>query len=89
MKKQTQTITFILGLVLFIISIIIPYDSLEFILGAFRPVGLTSIFICPILGIIGTIFAIKNKDFLFLILNIIQILAFPMTIFVVYLIFGL
>lgn len=88
MKKQSQRITFILGLVLFIISVIIPYDSLEFILGALRPVGLTSIFICPILGIIGTIFAIKNKDLLFLILNMIQILAFPITMIVGYLIFG-
>lgn len=50
---------------------------MEFLLGqGLRPLGLVSLFINPILGLIGGIFSYKNKEWLYLILNIIIIFSF-------------
>lgn len=88
MKKQIEKSTFILGIIIIFISIIIPYDSLEKILGkGLRPLGLATLYICPVLGLIGMIYSIKNKNIPFIILNIILILSFPITTFLGYLIY--
>lgn len=80
MKKQIEIPVFILGLVIWLISLFLPVHSLEFMLGnGLRPIGLATIFICPILGIIGMIFSIKNKNIILSFLNILLILAFPIT----------
>ena len=64
---------------------ILPVDSLEFILGnGLRPLGLATIFICPILGIIGMLFSIKNRNIILSFLNIFLILAFPITMSIGY-----
>nr|WP_270598182.1 hypothetical protein [Anaerococcus vaginalis] len=47
-----------------------------------RPTGLTSMFVCPIIGLIGLIFGIKEKDKLFIILNLLLILLLPIAMFV-------
>ncbi len=46
-----------------------------------KPLGLSTIFLCPILGIIGLIFSLKRKSILFSILNLVLILSFPITMF--------
>lgn len=70
-------LTVIIGVFLLIIAYIIPYDSLESILGrGLRPVGLVSLFINPILGVIGCGFSIYHKQWLFLLLNIVLIFTF-------------
>lgn len=51
-----------------------------------RPTGLTSIFVCPIIGLIGSIFGVKEKDRLFIVLNIMLILLLPIAMFVGHLI---
>lgn len=81
-RAQMQTrmmakLTVIIGVLLLIIAYIIPYDSLEGILGqGLRPVGLISIFINPILGVIGCAFSIYHKQWLLLVLNAILIFTF-------------
>ena len=47
-----------------------------------RPTVLTSIFVCPIIGLIGSIFGVKEKDRLFIVLNIMLILLLPIAMFV-------
>lgn len=80
MKKQIEIPVFILGLAIWIISLFLPINSLGFMLGnGLRPIGLATIFICPILGIIGMIFSIKNRNIILSFLNILLILAFPIT----------
>ena len=51
-----------------------------------RPTGLTSMFVCPIIGLIGLIFGVKVKDRLFIVLNIMLILLLPIAMFVGHLI---
>ena len=51
-----------------------------------RPTGLTSMFVCPIIGLIGLIFWVKEKDRLFIVLNIMLILLLPIAMFVGHLI---
>ncbi|MDU5560605.1 hypothetical protein [Anaerococcus vaginalis] len=51
-----------------------------------RPTGLTSIFVCPIIGLIGLIFGVKVKDRLFIVLNIMLTLLLPIAMFVGHLI---
>ncbi|HEO5988687.1 TPA: hypothetical protein VA710_001365 [Streptococcus agalactiae] len=43
--------------------------------------GLTSMFVCPIIGLIGLIFGVKEKDKLFMALNILLILLLPIVMF--------
>ncbi|MBS4537105.1 hypothetical protein GOQ27_01445 [Clostridium sp. D2Q-11] len=83
--KIIPKLTVIVGILLLIIAYIIPYDSLESIVGQGpRPIGLVSIFINPILGIIGSGFSIYKKQWLYLLLNIILIFTF----FVIIAMFG-
>lgn len=51
-----------------------------------RPTGLTSMFVCSIIGLIGLIFGVKVKDRLFIVLNIMLILLLPIAMFVGHLI---
>ena len=46
-----------------------------------RPTGLTPIFVCPIIGLIGLIFGVREKDRLSIVLNILLILLLPIAMF--------
>lgn len=65
--KNVSKLTVVLGLTLLIIAYLIPHNSLEFLLGqGLRPLGLVSLFINPVLGIIGGIISfIKNNGYTF------------------------
>lgn len=85
MKRQVEVPIFILGIIIWVVAIFLPVDSLEFVLGnGLRPLGLATIFICPILGIIGMLFSIKNRNIILSFLNIFLILAFPITMSIGY-----
>lgn len=85
MKRQVEVPIFILGIVIWVVAIFLPVDSLEFVLrNGLRPLGLATIFICPILGIIGMLFSIKNRNIILSFLNIFLILAFPITMSIGY-----
>ena len=85
MKKNISKKLFILGLVIFVISYLLPIDIFESYT-SLRPTGLTSMFVCPIIGLIGLIFGVKEKDRLFIVLNIMLILLLPIAMFVGHLI---
>ena len=67
------------------ISYLLPVDIFQSYT-SLRPTGLTSMFVCPIIGLIGLIFGIKEKDKLFMALNVILILLLPIAMFVGHLI---
>lgn len=85
MKANLSKKIFLLGLVLFVISYLLPVDILQSYT-KLRPTGLTSMFVCPIVGLIGLIVGVKEKDGLFIVLNIMLILLLPIAMFVSHLI---
>ena len=85
MKENLSKKIFLLGLVIFVISYLLPVD-IFYSCTSLRPTGLTSMFVCPIIGLIGLIFGVKEKYRLFIVLNIMLILLLPIAMFVGHLI---
>lgn len=81
MSKNISKILFFTGIGVFIISYLLPVDIFESFTNL-RPTGLTSLFICRVIGLIGLIFAIKEKSVLFGILNFLLIIIFPLVMFI-------
>lgn len=81
MRKSLSKYLFVTGVLIFIISYLLPVDFFENFTNL-RPTGLTSLFILRIIGIIGLIFAVKEKSILFGILNFLLIIIFPLFMFV-------
>lgn len=81
MRKSISKYLFFTGIGIFIISYLLPVDIFENFTNL-RPTGLTSLFICRIIGLIGLIFAIKEKSVLFGILNFLLIIIFPLAMLI-------
>ena len=81
MRKNISKLLFFIGIGIFIISYLLPVDFLENFTNL-RPTGLTSLFICRIIGFIGLVFAIKEKSVLFGVLNFLLIIIFPLFMFI-------
>lgn len=81
MKKSLSKYLFIAGVLVFIISYLLPVDFFAKSTNL-RPTGLTSLFILRIIGIIGLVFAVKEKSVLFGILNFLLIIIFPLFMFI-------
>ena len=81
MRKSISKYLFFIGIGFFIISYLLPVDFFENFTNL-RPTGLTSMFVCPIIGLIGLIFGVKEKDKLFIVLNLLLILLLPIAMFV-------
>lgn len=81
MSKNISKILFFIGIGVFIISYFLPVDLFDSFTNL-MPTGLTSLFICRIIGLIGLIFAIKEKSLLFGILNFLLIIIFPLVMFI-------
>lgn len=76
MKKNISRKLFLLGLTIFVISYLLPVDIFQSYT-SLRLTGLTLMFVCPIIGLIGLIFGVKEKDRLIIVLNIMLILLLP------------
>lgn len=85
MKANLSKKIFLLGLVLFVISYLLPVDIFQSYTNL-RPTGLTSMFVCPIVGLIGLIVGVKEKDKWFIVLNLLLIFLLPLAMFVGHLI---
>lgn len=79
-KLKVSKSLFFIGIVILFISYIIPTDIFSRFT-ELKPLGLSTIFICPVVGIIGVIFSIKEKSILFFFLNLILIFSFPILMF--------
>ncbi|EEB36895.1 hypothetical protein ANHYDRO_00132 [Anaerococcus hydrogenalis DSM 7454] len=76
MKKNISRKLFLLGLTIFVIYYLLPVDIFQSYT-SLRLTGLTLMFVCPIIGLIGLIFGVKEKDRLIIVLNIMLILLLP------------
>ena len=65
-----------LGIVVFVISYIVPVRLLNKFT-ELKPLGISTIFICQVLGMIGLVFSLKRKSILFTFLNLLLLLSFP------------
>jgi len=83
-KKKGRNL-FIAGLLIFIASYLLPVDLLNSFTNL-KPTGLTSMFICPIIGLIGAIISFRERDKLFILLNLLLILLFPLAMFTIHII---
>lgn len=81
MRKSLSKYLFFIGIGVFIISYLLPVDIFESFTNL-RPTGLTSLFICRIIGLIGLVFAVKEKSVLFGILNFLLIIIFPLAMLI-------
>lgn len=81
MKEKLSKKIFLLGLTIFVIFYLLPIDIFEDYTNL-RPTGLTSMFVCPIIGLIGLICGVKEKDRLFIVLNLLLIFLLPIAMFV-------
>lgn len=81
MRKSLSKYLFFIGIGVFIISYLLPVDIFESFTNL-RPTGLTSLFICRIIGLIGLVFAIKEKSVLFGVLNFLLIIIFPLAMLI-------
>lgn len=83
-NKGISKMIFLAGLLIFLACLFFP----EKILSTYpdiKPLGMATIFILPLLGIGGIIFAIRERSILFAILNVLLVLSFPLTMFFGYL----
>ena len=79
MKKISKKL-FVVGIAIFVIFYLLPIDTFQSYT-SLRPTGLPSMFVCPIIGLIGLIFGVKEKDKLFMALNVLLILLLPIVMF--------
>ena len=66
----------IIGVACLVIAFILKDFEFGF-LGNLRPIGLVTVYICPILGIIGIVFSLIEKSVAKALLNFLLVLAFP------------
>ena len=75
--KNKSLWTLIIGVVCLVIAFILKDFEFGF-LGNLRPIGFVTIYICPILGIIGIVFSLIEKSVARALLNFLLLLSFPL-----------
>ena len=79
--KNKSVWTLIIGAVCLVIAFILKDFEFGF-LGNLRPIGFVTIYICPIVGIIGIVFSLIEKSVARALLNFLLVLAFPIIMLV-------
>lgn len=79
--KNKSLWTLIIGVVCLVIAFILKDFEFAF-LGNLRPIGFVTIYICPIIGIIGIVFSLIEKSVARALLNFLLVLAFPIIMLV-------
>ncbi|EFH93378.1 hypothetical protein [Finegoldia magna] len=79
--KNKSVWTLIIGVVCLVIAFILKDFEFGF-LGNLRPIGFVTIYICPIVGIIGIVFSLIEKSVARALLNFLLVLAFPIIMLV-------
>lgn len=79
--KNKSLWTLIIGVVCLVIAFILKDFEFGF-LGNLRPIGFVTIYICPILGIIGIVLALIEKSVARALLNFLLLLSFPILMIV-------
>ena len=79
--KNKSMWTLIIGVVCLVVSFILKDFEFGF-LGNLRPIGFVTIYICPILGVIGIVLALIEKSVARALLNFLLLLSFPLLMIV-------
>ncbi len=79
--KNKSMWTLIIGVVCLVVAFILKDFEFGF-LGNLRPIGFVTIYICPILGIIGIVLALIEKSVVRALLNFLLLLSFPILMIV-------
>lgn len=79
--KNKSLWTLIIGVVCLVVSFILKDFEFGF-LGNLRPIGFVTIYICPILGIIGIVFSLIEKSVARALLNFLLLLSFSLLMIV-------
>ena len=79
--KNKSLWTLIIGVVCLVVSFILKDFEFGF-LGNLRPIGFVTIYICPILGVIGIVLALIEKSVARALLNFLLLLSFPILMIV-------
>ena len=79
--KNKSLWTFIIGVVCLVVSFILKDFQFDF-LGNLRPIGFVTVYVCPILGIIGIVLALIEKSVARALLNFLLVLSFPLLMIV-------
>lgn len=79
--KNKSLWTLIIGVACLVIAFILKDFEFGF-LGNLRPIGFVTIYICPILGIIGIVFSLIEKSVARALLNFLLLLSFPLLMIV-------
>lgn len=75
---------FIAGISIFVLSLFIPATWF----GPLKPVGCSTLFVCPIIGLIGAVIAFRDGRMLWSLMNALMIVSFPLVMFFGYVLFG-
>lgn len=79
--KNKSLWTLIIGVACLVIAFILKDFEFGF-LGNLKPIGFVTIYICPILGIIGIVLALIEKSVARALLNFLLLLSFPLLMIV-------
>lgn len=71
-RKNLQLYTFLLGCFLIVVAYFAPTDPFPTI----KPMGIATIFVAPVLGILGIVFSLINKKYRYIIPNVLLVLSF-------------
>lgn len=71
-RKNLQLYTFLLGCLLIVVAYFAPTDPFPTI----KPMGIATIFVAPVLGILGIVFSLINKKYRYIIPNVLLVLSF-------------
>ncbi|WP_282924681.1 hypothetical protein [Peptoniphilus genitalis] len=80
MKKQISKYLFFVGFAFSIVICFLPQDLFEKFINL-MPTGIATLFICPLIGLVGLMFGIREKNKLFSILNILLMLLLPIAMY--------
>lgn len=82
--KNLEKVSLALGLLALLVSWIFK----DAWIGHARPLGFTSLYICPLLGLLGVFASIRNKNLVFGLLNLVLIGSFFLIMSLGYLVLG-
>lgn len=71
-RENLQLYTFLLGCFLIVVAYFAPTDPFPTI----KPMGIATIFVAPVLGILGIVFSLINKKYRYIIPNVLLVLSF-------------
>lgn len=71
-RENLQLYTFLLGFFLIVVAYFAPTDPFPTI----KPMGIATIFVAPVLGILGIVFSLINKKYRYIIPNVLLVLSF-------------